>query len=175
MEAPREELAIVEQVTRSFYDVLPERLRTYCSAGARITQQALRRLGVESDLLPCQLMYAGPNVTYLVGFTRTSRDPGKWDGHVVCAGREWLVDAALYHLTADFGVQVPRIACQRRLWVPSQAIARCDLSETERIWWHHPPPGMDPTPPEEPVEVIRSLGDRLAAAARQRLSQLEAA
>lgn len=169
--ASHRELAIVEEVTRRYYEVLPAELRTYCSAGSRVTQHALALLGVDSTLLPCQLMYSGPQLTYLIGFTRREpRQPGKWDGHVVCAGDDWLVDGAVYHLTAEFGITVPRIVCQKRFTVPSQAIARCDLSPTERLWWHHPPAGFDPTPPEEPADIVHTLGRRLAEEVAQRLN-----
>ena len=32
---------------------------------------------------------------------------------------------------------------------PSHVLGRHSVSDTDRLWWHQPPDGVDPTPPQE--------------------------
>lgn len=158
-----QELEAVASMAENFYRVVPEDLKTFCSVVSRIAVHAMGRVGIACELLPCQMWYADPGRNIVVGFTGQERAlPGKWDGHVMCAGEGWYIDAAVHHLRAEFGLPVPRLIGGRRFTLRSQAIARFDVGTTAHIWWHHAPSDVDSTPPEEPRDLVRHYGDLLA-------------
>lgn len=166
---------IVRAVATSFYDVVPATYRTFCSLDARVLQRTFQAFGFEASLQPCQLWYAGPQRNHVVGFTGQAKQAGRWDGHVVCTMGEWLLDAAVEHLHVELGVKVPHLIATQRFPLRSQAIARWDLSENERLWWLHAPEGVDATPSAEPEPVVAGLAQALHARALSRLAQEDAA
>lgn len=171
------QLDAVAVLGENFYQVVPEDLKTFCSVASRIAVHAMRRAGVACELLPCQMWYAEPGRNIVVGFTgKQPAARGKWDGHVMCAGEGWFLDAAVHHLRAEFGVPVPRLIGGRRFTFRSQAIARFDLNSSARVWWHHPPTDLDSTPPQEPEALVSHygnlLGDRLMAHLRESAAPL---
>jgi len=171
MSLTSEEARILDVLANTFYSVVPSRLQTYCAATSAIAVRALRSFGMACDLLPCQLWYTAPGRNIVIGFLGHEARPHVWDGHVICAGKGWYVDAAVHHLKAQFDVPAPRLIGGLRFDVPTQAIARHDLSPTERIWWHHAPTGVDATPPAEPEAVVNHHAGLLVAAMRQQLAK----
>jgi hypothetical protein len=120
--------------------------------------------------MACQLWYAAPDRNHVIGFVHRQSARDKWDGHVICATRRWYMDAAVKHLERDIGVRVPHVIAGERFGIPSQAIARFDLSTTERIWWYHPPAGATAAP-REPATLVDGLADALFTKIRARLAQ----
>lgn len=166
------ELDVVNELARCFYAVVPDRYRTFCSQNARVAQEALRRFGFRWRLLPCQLWYAGRDRNHVVGFVGNV-PPGMWDGHVVCANGSWFVEPTLHHLNVA-GIEAPGVIVGERFHVPSQAIARHDLRTGERLWWLHPPAGMQTQPPDEPRELVEHFAAALADMMQSRLAGVTA-
>src|SRR3569832_2678095 len=172
VECSQQELEAVDAVTRSFFDVVPAPYRKYCARNANIAAHALRRLGVAGDVVPCQLVCVLPEgKNAVVGFVGADAAVGRWDGHAICASRTWFIDAAVSHLSDEFGIDAPAVIAGRRVDFTSQAIARHDLNATQRLWWYSPPPGFDPTPPPQLPNLVKSFGDALYDKARQSLAQ----
>ena len=148
-----------QALSSCFYDAVPLEFRTNCVLTAEVARRALQREGIEAEVLPCQFWYAGPDRDHVIGFT--GRGPGNagWNGHAICATRELFIDAAVFHLERDLGIEVPSVITGRRFAVPSQAIARGNLSATERIWWHHPPAEADTRIPEPLPTLVTRLAD----------------
>lgn len=144
---------LVQVVGRHLYEVVPLNYATYCSFTARIVQVVLAHFGQACELVPCQIWYCRPDQTYVIGFLGHPA-PGKWDGHVVCRAGHWLMDTAVHHFAKEFGLDVPKVVAAPCFEFPTQAIAKWDVSDTDRVWWHHPPLGVDATPPQEPKELI---------------------
>jgi hypothetical protein len=160
----------IKALAHHFYSVVPFHLNICCALTARVSVAALQRCGIEARLLPCQLWYTAPRQNYIVGFYEQERSvSGWWDGHVICATDGWFIDAAVRHLRNGVGVEVPDILGGPRFKLRAQAIARWDRNDTERVWWHHPPPGVDPTPPEESPTLIAGFADALAARMQEHL------
>jgi hypothetical protein len=165
--SPVLEEQILESLAQCFYEAVPAEFQTFCALTALVTQLVLQRFGVASELLPCQLWYAGRDRNHVIGFVGHRAQAGKWDGHVVCTTSERIIDTAVHHLHRDLGLQVPRVIVVPRFNIPSQAIARFDVNATDRIWWHHAPSGADTTPPPQPAEMVEQLATRLEACIRQ--------
>ncbi len=157
----------VQALAHAFYEVVPAHLRTYCSLTSRIAQATLARLGIPATLTPCQVWLSVPGNNYVIGFLGNQPRAGKWDGHVVCSAGDWFVDAALHHFKLEFGQDTPAVVASRKFQARTLAIARVDLSATDRLVWMAPPAGIDATPPAEPPELVAQysglLADRLAA------------
>lgn len=156
------ESKILTLLGKVYFDVVPLEFRTYCALTAAVSRAALARLGLEAELLPCQMWYVLPGKNFVVGFTGARDGEPKWDGHVICAAGDWFVDAAVHHFRADFRLDVPPVIVGRRFLVPAQAIARVDLSATTMLWWHRPPPEVDSAIPVEPRELIEMYSSMLA-------------
>ncbi len=157
----------VQALAHAFYQVVPHDLSTYCSLTSRISQAALSLLGIRASLLPCQVWLSVPGNNYVVGFLGNQPRAGKWDGHVVCSVGDWFIDAALHHFKNEFDQDTPAVVAARKFQARTLAIARVDLSATHRLVWMAPPPGVDPSPPDEPHELVarysQALADRVAA------------
>jgi hypothetical protein len=165
------EILSIDALVENFYKVVPPEWKTYCSLTSHITQASLRHFGIETVLLPCQVWVVAPQQNYIVGFLGKSVVPDKWNGHVVCAGENFIVDAALHHFNVDFGLTVPSIVAAAKFRVPTQVISRLDLDEPHHLWWHLPPvyDDIDLNIPHAPPELVslysRQLIERLSAIA----------
>jgi len=153
---------LIAQVGAEFFNVLPGDYKTYCSLTARICQFALQCLGVRSELKPCQLWHLGPSTNFVIGFAGHEKREGKWDGHVVCASGEFIVDATVSHIARAFGLSVPDVIVGRRFEVPSRIFCRARLSDTESLMWVEPPRKFNPVPPVQPQAIIEQYGKLLA-------------
>ncbi|MES2627045.1 MAG: hypothetical protein V4628_17290 [Pseudomonadota bacterium] len=156
MEINERELLVTNTLVENFYKVLPLELRTYCPVTSLICKNVLLHFGIKADLLPCQVWLVTPDHNFVVGFTGNTSTPQKWDGHVVCATENLIIDAALHHFSKEFDLNVPLAAAVLRFQMSTQVIARHDLNEKNGLWWHCPPsaPEIDVTVPEQPTDVI---------------------
>ncbi len=175
-------ILVVDALVENFYSVVPHELKTYCSVTSRITQATLKHFGVETRLLPCQVWVATADHNYVVGFVGKVPVNGKWDGHVVCSGDGFIVDAALRHFNVEFGLTVPSIVAAEKFAVPTQVISRVNLDTASRLWWYMPPVSddIDLNVPQEPPEVIAKYSallierlSKLPAIATERVEQSE--
>lgn len=160
---------VLQRLRDVFYEVVPTTYQTYCVMTARICQQTLQNLGVEAELVPCQLWWAGSDRNYVLGFCREDTAP-RWYGHVVVTTGRWLIDTAVRHLQEDLDVATPMVIVTDTFAFPSTVIGRFDVREGERLWWHHPPQGMDLTIPEEPGDTIHRLADALTIRIRANIA-----
>jgi hypothetical protein len=60
-----------------------------------------------------------------------------------------------------FGLEVPWVAAVQRIPVPSQMLARHELSDESTLKWLYPPPGSDTRYPEVPQGLVQELADSL--------------
>ena len=151
-----------------FYEVVPLSYATYCSFTSRIAKAVLEHFGLACALESCQIWYCKPDQTYVIGFLGRIAT-GKWDGHVVCRSGNWLMDTAIHHFAKEFGLNVPKVVVVPCFEFPTQAIAKWDVSDTDRVWWHHPPQGVDALPPEEPQALIDKYVQQLIDKVSQEL------
>jgi hypothetical protein len=153
---------IVNRLVDSFYELIDTQYATFCSLTSRLAYTALSRAGVEAELIPCQLLGLQDTRGLLVGFQGHLKREGKWDGHVVCGTRHWIVDAAISHLRREAGLNVPLVALARRLTVPSQLIAlKTDPRNNFTLLWSAPPEGADIQLPDQPVELFEVQIERM--------------
>lgn len=155
---------LFRRIGAEFFNVVPRDLRSYCSLNSRICHYALKRLGVESMLRPCQLWHLGPRGNFVVGFVGNEARVGKWDGHLICVSDMWIIDSAVSNLATDFGLQVPDVIVGKCFDLPSRVFARGRLSDQESLMWVEPPRGFLTIAPEEPHEIIEQYGNNLADA-----------
>lgn len=163
------ELQVINALGLSFYEAVPADYQTYCALNSQVAQRVLQRLSIPSEVIPCQLWYVAPGQNCVIGFVGKGNAEHTWDGHAICATPRFFVDTALHHVQRDFGVKVPRVIAGSRFELPTQAIARFDLSETQRLWWYHAPPNAE-KPPQEPRDIVERLADALLARVQQRLA-----
>jgi hypothetical protein len=166
---PLDPQALLQVVGRHFYEVVPLKYATYCSFTSRIAKVVLEHLGVPCELVPCQIWYCKPDQTYVIGFLGRSA-PGKWDGHVVCRAGHWFLDTAMHHFKKEFGLSVPHVVAAQCFEFPTQAIAKWDVSDTDRVWWHQPPQDVNAQPPEEPEDLIQQYATQLIERVTQKLA-----
>ena len=157
---------LIDKLAHSFYQVVPEQYRTYCSLTSAIIEQVLTHFGVPCKRVPCQIWYTKPDHIYVIGFLGKS-EPGKWDGHVVCCADGILIDAAVHHFAREFGLQVPWVITTPMFAFPTPALAQMNINSTDAIWWQPPPTGLISSSPVEPQELVGKYVDTLI----QELSQ----
>ena len=153
-------LALIERLANSFYTVVPEQYRTYCSFTSQIIQEVLTHYGAPCQLVSCQIWYTQPNHIYVIGFLGKDT-PSKWDGHVVCCCDHILIDAATHHFEREFGLKVPSVMVSAMFEFPTPALAQTNINATDAIWWQPPPEGIDTSPPEEPLDLVMQYAEAL--------------
>ncbi|MBH9576674.1 hypothetical protein [Inhella proteolytica] len=158
-----EQVALVDRLAHSLYQVVPARYKTYCAVTAGVCLRVLQACGVPAQLQPCQLWHLGPHHNHVIGFIGGRHKPGTWDGHVVCAAGHLLIETAAQHFDVQFGLPCPWVVVTPRVELPTQALARAELSEGNSLMWMQPPPDVDPTPPHEPDDLVQGLARQLLA------------
>jgi hypothetical protein len=166
MKAPVD--AVLTALGETYYQNVPIAFRTYCALTAQITAHALTVMGLRARLVESQVLFGFPQGNFVVGFT-DQEQPGKWNGHVVCACEDWLIDAATHHLRVAEPL-APDLVIARTLPPWSSALAKKSLDEFRSIMWLRPPPGNWQPTPSEPLDLVRRNGSALATAVRRRLS-----
>lgn len=143
------ELRFLQLITRQYYEVVPEKYRTFCVFNARLLQMVLRHFGIQSELMPCQIWLSRADDSIALGFLDTQPGPGGWDGHVACRAGDYFIDASVYHFKEATGVDLPDAVLIKRFGRPSHILGRYNVSDSDRLWWHQPPDGVDSSPPPE--------------------------
>jgi hypothetical protein len=156
-------VALINQLARCFYTVVPEQYRTYCAFTSEIIEKVLTQLGVPCERVACQIWYTQPDHIYVIGFLGKNA-PQKWDGHIVCCADGHLIDAALHHFEKEFGLPVPWMITTPMLSFPTPALAHVSMNGTDAIWWQPPPEGIDLQPPPEPADLTQQYADALLLA-----------
>lgn len=164
------EQTILRSIGNLYYEVIPMELRTYCSLTSAISKAVLAHFGIESNVIPCQVWYSVPDHNFVIGFVGHAPRDGKWDGHAICTAGNWFIDAALTHFKTEFNLDIPAVAVGERFTLPTQAISRVDLSTTQRLWWHHPPHGVDTSIPINPPGLVGDYAQRLIEKMTQQTS-----
>ena len=159
MNALEIEIKFLQLITRQYYEVVPEKYRTFCVFNARLLQMVLTHYGIESELMPCQIWLSRPDDSIALGFLDTKPGPGGWDGHVACRAGDYFIDASVHHFHESTGLGLPDAVLVQRFNRPSHILGRYNISDSDRLWWHQPPDGVDPTPPQEnPAELSLYAG-----------------
>jgi hypothetical protein len=135
-------LPLLQDVGTHLYEVVPPDYATYCSFTSRIVKSVLAHFGQACELVPCQIWYCQP---------------------VVCQAGNWIVDAAVHHFSKHFGLAVPKVVVAPCFEFPTLAIAKWDVSDTDRVWWYSPPIEAHAVVPEEPVNLIEEYARQLIA------------
>jgi hypothetical protein len=151
---------VTDALRDAFYQVVPLQYQTHCVLTAQICCRVLRHFGINSWLEPCQLWWVAPGRNFVVGFFQKAHEL-QWEGHVICRGDNFLIDAALHHVQRELGVDVPNIVVGDVFDFRSNVISRYDLSHDTRLWWHRPPHELDIEIPEEPEDLIMQYVDEL--------------
>ena len=152
---------ILVRLREDFYRAVPLKYQTYCVLTAHICQRALRHFGIPSDVVPCQLWWSAADSNFVVGFHDRIRAE-QWNGHVICMGKGWLIDAAVHHIQKSTGAAVPNIVVAKTFDIASNALSRCIVNDAS-LWWHRPPPDVEIKVPKEPEELIVRYADELVA------------
>ncbi len=158
---------MVQVLAQQFYTVVPRDYRTYCAFTARIACAALRGLGMDAELLPCQMWCVTPQDNYVVGFLdRIQPEKGRWNGHVVCTAGNYFLDAAVCNFERDFQLQVPTVVYGKVFDHSTTVIARVNLAASSQLWWHHPARGANIAVPDAPAKLVADFAQRLVARVR---------
>lgn len=158
--------ALLQNLQRLFFQVVPPQFKTYCAFTSSIACEALRQLGHEAEVQACQIWYATPNRNYVVGFLGHDPRPNKWDGHAVCRVGPWLLDTATHHFAREFRLPVPDTLLLKGLGVRSHALARMPLAGEAMLWWLSPPAGAELRLPDSPADLVRTHARGLVRALR---------
>jgi len=156
----------VDALRLAFYEVVPKELRTFCALTSRISSTVLTKLGIQNELLPCQLWYTSQTQNFVVGFLNKTEETPEWNGHVVCRVGNVIIDTATQNLEVKLKVPVPWVVVAGRFLVTTQLIARARLENEAMLEWFYPPPNALVQPPDEPQEII----DRYSALLFDRIS-----
>jgi len=156
-------LKFLQFLTRQYYEVVPEKYKTFCVFNARLLQMVLAHYSIESELMPCQIWLSRTDDSIALGFLDTKPGPGGWDGHVACRIGDYFIDASVHHFKEVTGLDLPDALLVQRFNRPSHILGRYNISDTDRLWWHQPPEGVDPTPPQENPEVLDLHAKQLIA------------
>ena len=160
MNALEIEIKFLQLITRQYYEVVPEKYRTFCVFNARLLQMVLTHYRIASELMPCQIWLSRADDSIVLGFLDSKPPPGGgWDGHVACRVGDYFIDASVYHFHEAAGVTFSDSLLVQRFNRPSQILGQYNISGSDRLWWHQPPDGVDPTPPQEnPAELSLYAG-----------------
>lgn len=154
-------LPFLTTMAANYYSVIPETYKKYCILNAQICQEVLRHFNIASFFLPTQLWCVDDEHNYVVGFVGNAPTPGIWDGHAVCATNDYVFDASLIHLRAEYALDVPDIAIGERFKLPTHAIARQNLAGGHRLWWHDAPAVAQRHPVLEDIQMVKTLAGDL--------------
>jgi hypothetical protein len=156
-----EELLILEALLECFYDVVPISLACSCALTSLIVERVLKSFGVNSYLQYCQLWYATSGKNYAVGFTGAPDQKGRWNGHIICRTRHFLIDMGIANFERDFNLAVPKGAIGKVFNVKSNVLSKVELSEQVQLWWHLPLGKVRNKKPAYSIDVINLYAEAL--------------
>ena len=159
----RQELAkkLLKKSSDVFYDVVPEKYKTYCVLVSSIAKFAIQANGLNAKLTACQVWYTNAETNYAIGFTGVDK-PGKWDGHVICSSNGYFIDPSTSQLKIKDS-EVPEIVFGPLMPKFSTVLARYSIDRERSVWWHKVSKlrSMEAIP-TEPHELVSSYGKLLA-------------
>jgi len=153
--------ALMDALALAYYHEVDAQYKPACTLTASVSCAVLRHFGLDAQLVSCQVWYGLLHRNYVVGFLGKAHQEGEWDGHLVCTSGKLLIDASLFRFHKEFGLEIPGVAAVQRIPVPSQMIARHELSDTIALKWLYPPPGSDVRYPEAPTGLVKELAGKL--------------
>jgi hypothetical protein len=149
------EILLLRLVAKQYFQVVPDKFKTYCVFNARVLAKVFEHFGLESEVVPCQALLSQPSKSSVIGFVGSSPGPGGWDGHAICRVGDYYIDATVHHFAGDLSEQILDTVIFKRLPIQSNVLGRSDIDEFNRFWWVTPPNVPDPTPPSDnPVSVL---------------------
>jgi hypothetical protein len=159
----RQELAkkLLKKSSNVFYDIVPEKYKTYCVLVSSIAKFAIQANGLNAKLTACQVWYTNAETNYAIGFTGVDK-PGKWDGHVICSSNGYFIDASTSQLKIKDS-EVPEIVFGPLMPKFSTVLARYSIDRERSVWWHQVSKLRSiEAIPTEPHELVSSYGKLLA-------------
>jgi hypothetical protein len=149
------EILLVRLVAKQYYQVIPEKFKTYCVFNARVLAKVFEHFGIESEVVPCQALLSQPAKSSVIGFVGSSPGAGGWDGHAICRVGDHYIDASAHHFADSVADHDLDTVVFKSLPIQSNVLGRSDIDERNRFWWVTPPAVPDPTPPSDnPVLVL---------------------
>ena len=152
-----------------FYDVVPLERATYCVKDSAICVRVLKNFGVHAEIQNCQLWCLTNDQNYAIGFLGKPPTEGKWDGHAICQTKSFFIDCASYHFKTQFNIEVPHVIVGQTFQIPSQIIARYDLSNDSHLLWLYPPPRSPKKQPIHPLTQIQNYSDEIIRRMEQKM------
>ena len=92
-----EELLFVRLVAKQYYEVIPEKYKTFCVFNAQVLAKIFQHYGLDSEIIPCQTLLSEPSSSTLIGFVGSNPGVGGWDGHAICRVGDYYIDASVHH------------------------------------------------------------------------------
>ena len=149
------EILLVRLVAKQYYQVVPEKFKTYCVFNSRVLAKVFEHFGIEAEIIPCQALLSQPSRSTIIGFVGSNPDKGGWDGHAICQIGDHYIDATVHHFAESITDKVLDTVVFKRLTIQSNVIGRSDIDEHNRFWWVTPPSVADTTPPSDnPVSIL---------------------
>ncbi len=149
------EIIFVRLVAKQYYQVVPEKFKTYCVFNSRVLAKVFEHFGIESEVVACQALLSQPAMSTVIGFVGSSPGDGGWDGHAICRAGDHYVDAAVQHFSGKLGDKAMDTVVFKRLPIQSNVLGRSDIDDLNRFWWVTPPSAFDTTPPSDnPISVF---------------------
>lgn len=161
---------IIEFCIQNYFSVIPKTYRLHCHFNSRILKNAFCALGLDAEVLPCQVVCSAPDSVTILGFAATPESTTSgWTGHAICRVNDWLVDAACSHFNEFKGIPTPEIAYSNIFTLPSPILGRFKVSNEIKIWWMKLPPDFEVTYPEENEDLIILFSRKLEESIRRAL------
>ena len=149
------EILLLRLVAKQYYQIIPEKFKTYCVFNSRVLARVFEHFGIESEVVPCQALLSQPAKSSVIGFVGSSPGAGGWDGHAICRAGDHYIDASVHHFADNIANKDLDIVVFKSLPIQSNVLGRSDIDDFNRFWWVTPPAASDPTPPSDnPVSVL---------------------
>jgi hypothetical protein len=162
---------VIELGFQKFYEVVPRSFRLHCHFNSQILARTFKALGLDAEVLPCQVMCSAAESVTVLGFAASPDSvTGGWTGHAVCRVYDWLIDAATFHFNQLRGIPTPEIAYSNIFPVASPVLGRFQVSDSIKLWWMKLPPDFEVTYPAENEELIATYSSQLTALLRHQLA-----
>jgi len=149
------EILLLRLVAKQYYQVIPEKFKTFCVFNARVLAKVFEHFGIEAEVVPCQALLSQPAKSSVIGFVGSSPGAGGWDEHAICRVGDHYIDASVHHFADSVADQALDTVVFKSLPIQSNVLGRSDIDEYNRFWWVTPPAVPDSTPPSDnPVSVL---------------------
>ena len=166
-----DELVILEALLDCFYDVVPISFACSCAFTSQIAQKVLKSFGINAYLQYCQVWYSTLGQNYVVGFTGAPDQKGKWNGHIICRTRNFLIDMGLSNFERDFNLNVPKGAIGKVFDIKSTVLSKVEISRDVQFWWHQPLANVKNKKPSQQQEKINFYAEEVKSRIAQKLAK----